>query len=984
MKRIAFLLFSWIFLTASTTVQGSGVSSSADFEIVDNVLVKYNGAGGHVVIPDGVTSIGQSAFSGCDGLISVEIPNSVISIGQSAFDLCSNLKSVTVNWITPISYPYGAFGPLNLSASSLYVPDGAKASYKMASGWSNFGKVIQASDFLDFEIVDDVLIGYRGAGGRVIIPDVTSIGPRAFQDCSSLTSIEIFNTVTRIEESAFSGCSGLISILFFGSEKVTQDTEVDMNSSEYGGSMYNEASSTNMNTRAGESFDENSYSLTSIGDRAFDGCINLVFTMTGIYMGDDMPDVPHIPAEPHIVIPSSIISIGESAFRNCSSMTGVRMSKSVTSIGASAFSGCSSLETVAISDSVKSIGDWAFSGCTHLVSMRKGYSRSPSTYAGEIQPSLAVLIPPSATSIGQYAFQDCSGITSIVMPNTVTDVGAHAFMNCSGLKNVTVKWITPLSVSADVFENLNLSGLYLYVPDGVNATYREAPVWKDFRMIVEMGEASENSDFEIVNGVLVRYRGTGGRVFIPNGVTGVGNRAFINCTGLTSVEIPPSVTNVGDSALYGCPSLASIEIPVSVADIGKNAFSGCIHLSAINIDPANSNYASEDGVLYNKNKTTLLVYPLGKGSAFLIPNSVTNIGDSAFYDCIKLVSVEIPNTVKNIGTSAFSGCIGLTSIEIPGSVVSIGDFAFAYCSGLRNVFVNRATPVLLGGSVSYIGGSAFYNGINPQNLTLYVPSGAKAAYQAAPVWQDFGTIMEAGEVLGNSDFEIVNGVLVRYRGGGGGQVVIPAEVTGIGNRAFVNCIGLTSVEIPGLVTNIGDSAFYGCIGLTSIEIPSPVVSIGTGAFGRCISLVSVEIASSVASIGESAFEDCISLASVEIPASVESIGAGAFGGCSSLYAIETDAANGYYLSEDGVLYNKDKTELHTFPAGRGGDFSIPGTVTGVGAYAFSGGRGLRSVEIPGSVASLGYNAFARCSGLKDVTGNGQCRCCRRRMLLPAQ
>jgi hypothetical protein len=226
--------------------------------------------------------------------------------------------------------------------------------------------------------------------------------------------------------------------------------------------------------------------------------------------------------------------------------------------------------------------------------------------------------------------------------------------------------------------------------------------------------------------------------------------------------------------------------------------------------------------------------------------------------------------------------------------------------------------------------------------------------------------MEAGEVPGNSDFEIVNDVLVRYRGVGG-QVVIPAEVTGIGNRAFVNCIGLTSVEIPGLVTNIGDSAFYGCIGLTSVEIPNPVASIGAGAFGRCISLVSVEIASSVASIGESAFEDCISLASVEIPASVESIGAGAFGGCSSLYAIETDAVNGYYLSEDGVLYNKDKTELHTFPAGRGGDFSIPGTVTGVGAYAFSGCRGLRSVEIPGSVASLGYNAFARCSGLKDVT-----------------
>jgi hypothetical protein len=402
-----------------------------------------------------------------------------------------------------------------------------------------------------------------------------------------------------------------------------------------------------------------------------------------------------------------------------------------------------------------------------------------------------------------------------------------------------------------------------------------------------------------------------------------------------------------------------VEIPGSVANIGRSAFYGCTNLSAIHVDPANSDYTSEDGVLYNKNKTTLLVYPSGKGGVFSIPGSVTNIGDSAFYDCSSLVSVEIPNTVTKIGTSAFRGCSGLTSIEIPGSVTGLGDFVFAYCSGLRHVFVNWATPVPVGGSV-------FNNGINPQNLTLYVPSGAKAAYQAAPVWKDFGTVMEAGGVPGDSDFEIVNGVLVRYRGAGG-QVVIPDEVTGIGNRAFVNCIGLTSVEIPGLVANIGDSAFYGCIGLTSVGIPGPVAGIGKRAFGHCISLASVEIANSVVSIGESAFEDCISLVSVEIPASVAGIGAGAFGGCSSLHAIETDAANGDYLSEDGILYNRDKTELHTFPAGRGGDFSIPASVAGVGAYAFSGCRGLRSVEIPGSVASLGSNAFARCSGLKDVT-----------------
>ncbi|MDR1115109.1 MAG: leucine-rich repeat protein [Tannerella sp.] len=205
------------------------------------------------------------------------------------------------------------------------------------------------------------------------------------------------------------------------------------------------------------------------------------------------------------------------------------------------------------------------------------------------------------------------------------------------------------------------------------------------------------------------------------------------------------------------------------------------------------------------------------------------------------------------------------------------------------------------------------------------------------------TTVQGTDVSSSAGFNIVDGVLVKYNGAGG-HVVIPDEVTSIGVRAFQNCSSLTSIEIP-----------------------SPVASIGKGAFGRCISLASVEIANSVVSIGESAFEGCISLLSVEIPASVVGIGRNAFGGCSSLFAVNADAANSHFLSEDGILYNRDKTELYIYPAGKGGEFSISGSVTGVGAYAFSGCRGLRSVEIPKSVASLGYNAFGGCSSLKDET-----------------
>ncbi|MDR1114545.1 MAG: leucine-rich repeat domain-containing protein, partial [Tannerella sp.] len=417
------------------------------------------------------------------------------------------------------------------------------------------------------------------------------------------------------------------------------------------------------------------------------------------------------------------------------------------------------------------MGSFAFRNCSNLSSVR---------------------IPNSVTSIGTEAFRGCSDLISVEISNAVPSVGDYVFADCPRIRNVFVNWTTPILLGGTVFYNRNLSDITLYVPDGTKTAYQAAPSWKGFGTIIERGNVSGNGDFEIINGVLVRYRGAGEDVVIPDEVTGIGQGAFAGCSSLTSVEIPAPVTNIVDAAFagctglsaihvdpanndytsedgvlyskdktklhtcpagtggafsipgsvtdiaagafYGCVDLTSVEIPGSVASIGRSAFSGCTNLSAINVAPANSSYTSVDGVLYNKNKTALLVYPSGKGGVFSIPGSVTSIGDSAFYDCSGLVSVEIPNTVTKIGTSAFRGCSGLTSREIPGSVTGIGDFVFAYCSGLRHVFVNRTTPVSVGGSV-------FNNGINPQNLTLYVPSGAKAAYQAAPVWQDFGTIM---------------------------------------------------------------------------------------------------------------------------------------------------------------------------------------------------------------------------------------------------
>ena len=200
-------------------------------------------------------------------------------------------------------------------------------------------------------------------------------------------------------------------------------------------------------------------------------------------------------------------------------------------------------------------------------------------------------------------------------------------------------------------------------------------------------------------------------VTIPNSVTSIGGSAFAYCTGLTSVTIPNSVTSIGKYTFEGCSGLTSITIPNSVTSISNAAFYDCSGLTEINVESANTKYSSENGVLFNKNKTTIVRYPAGKAETeYTIPNSVTSIGNSAFHGCKKLTSVTIPNSVKTIDSYAFDGCSSLTSVTIPNSVTSIGDYAFCDCSGL--------TSVTIGNSVTSIGSFAFYGCSHLTSVTI--------------------------------------------------------------------------------------------------------------------------------------------------------------------------------------------------------------------------------------------------------------------------
>jgi hypothetical protein len=246
-------------------------------------------------------------------------------------------------------------------------------------------------------------------------------------------------------------------------------------------------------------------------------------------------------------------------------------------------------------------------------------------------------------------------------------------------------------------------------------------------------------------------------VTIAESVTSVGHSAFAYCTGLSEVILPAGVTSVGEAAFASCSNLSRMNIPVGVTSIGAGAFAGCDELEAIRVEGGNANYTSVEGVLFSKDKSRLVQYPAGKAAVtYLIPAGVTTIGNYAFFGSYALARVVIPAGVTTIGDYAFEECTGLSSVVLPDGITTIGHAAFLDCAGLSRM--------VLPSSVTSIGEQAFAHCTNltaiinlnpaPQPIsgntfasagidTLYVADRSIAAYQSAPVWNEFSTILPA-------------------------------------------------------------------------------------------------------------------------------------------------------------------------------------------------------------------------------------------------
>ena len=425
-------------------------------------------------------------------------------------------------------------------------------------------------------------------------------------------------------------------------------------------------------------------------------------------------------------------------------------------------------------------------------------------------------------------------------------------------------------------------------------------------------------------------------VTIPNSVTSIGRSAFSLCSGLTSVEIPNSVTTIGESAFYyGC--LTSVTIPNSVTSIGESAFRSCDNLTSVHINDIDAwcRISFDD---YDANPLAYAnnLYIGGDlVTNLVIPNSVTSIKKYAFYGCECLVSLTIPKSVTSIGYNAFSYCY-LDSVTINSNAI-VNDPTYWDGNNFSHKF-GMVTKYIIGEDVKGIGKYAFWDcyGLTSVTIPNSVTSIGEGAFGYCPdltsvyindidAWCRISFADADANPLGRSANLYVDGDLVT-------NLVIPNGITSVKDYAFYGCYSLTSVTIPNSVTSIGSSAFYNCDGLTSVEIPNSVTSIGSSAFYNCDGLTSVEIPNSVTSIEYRTFDDCDGLTSVTIPNSVTSIGDEAFSNCDGLTSV-----------------------------------TIPNSVTSIGDDAFSNCDGLTSVTIPNSVTSIGESAFYDCNSLNSIT-----------------
>ena len=914
---------------------------------------------GTLVLPGSYSALPAGLFKDQTTLETITLPSTVTGICGGAFEGCTSLKKVYCKSTTPPVISEAAF---SLLGCYIYVPSEAAADYRADNGWKVYNDYIIGYNFttgdsdpiptipdneiwfytpteVSVTIPDGYTVTWNSNTGKGIVSSTNAITymSEMFNNCSTITRVELPKTIKTV--TGFANCTALKSITipegtetiggFSGSGLESIVIPNSVTSIGAGRAFKDCVNLKSVTLPKNENFTairkETFYNCTSLVECVVPGSVTLmeeeVFknctSLTNLVLPEGLETIKTGVfancAFESLNLPSTLQYIPFECCLNCKNLKHITITEGITRIVADAFKGCTSLESVTLTSTATEFEGAPFTGCTALTRVNipsieywlnvplsdvlfyltdiNGQYLNVGLYVND-ELIEDLVIPDSVTTIGKRFCSNYDRLKSITIPSSVTEIGTETFLNCSNLTAVRCKGTTPPTLGANVFKYADYThssgttyyplNLKIYVPSSAVETYRTHNSWKEYKdMIVD-----ENYVFD------------------------------------------PETMQITYTTTDG-----------SMLDLSVGGFGDAMVLSH-----------TKGRIIFDRPVTSFAFYVFrsetnaSKLKSLTLPKTITEIPNSAFYNCYNLTNAPLRNTVKSIGENAFENCRSLTNVEVPNSVITIGANAFKGCTNL--------TRITAGSSVTSVGESAF-SGCT--NLQIVIISGNNATI-AANAFANCGAItsVKFDSVASIADNAFQNMTKLN-------SVILGNSLTAIPQYAFSGCSALVSIEIPESVKSIGVRAFESCTKLATVNIAEGVEKIDGRAFYKCNGLTNFVMPNSVTETGVFVFQSCENLAEVTISDNLTTLGAGILNRCAKLATIK-----GKNATEDGKCLIVNNV-LHAFAPVDVTSYSIPEGVTNIGNMMFIGNTNLTSVTIPSTVVRIEEQAFKNCSNLSSVT-----------------